>query len=81
VVIGVAAVAITPIVLPLLKPALEATIKSGVTLYEKAKIAIAETSEVIADVAAEARAEAQADIRQKARLQAIAAASESASAE
>jgi hypothetical protein len=55
--IGVTAVAVTPFVLPLVKPALKATIKSGVTLYEKTKIAIAETGEVLADVAAEARAE------------------------
>jgi len=58
-VVGVAAVAVTPIVLPLVKPALKATIKSGVMLYEKAKIAVAETGEVVADIAAEARAEVQ----------------------
>jgi len=60
--VGVTAVAITPIVLPLVKPALKATIKSGIALYERAKIGIAETAEVLADVAAEARAEVQADI-------------------
>jgi hypothetical protein len=57
VMLGVAAVAVTPIILPLVKPALKATIKSGVSLYERAKIAIAETGETLADVAAEARAE------------------------
>lgn len=60
-VIGVTAVAVTPIVLPLVKPALKATIKSGVTMYEKAKVAIAETGELLADVAAEARAEVHAN--------------------
>ncbi|MGP1387216.1 MAG: DUF5132 domain-containing protein [Thainema sp.] len=76
-VIGVTAVAITPIVLPLVKPALKATIKSGVTLYEKAKIAIAETGEVLADVAAEARAEVHAGSQKQATLPAAAASSES----
>ena len=60
-VIGATAVAVTPFVLPLVKPALKATIKTGVTAFEKAKIAIAETGEAIADVAAEARAEVQAE--------------------
>jgi len=57
--IGATAVAVTPIVLPLVKPALKAMIKTGVATFEKAKIVIAETSEVIADIAAEARAEVQ----------------------
>lgn len=60
-VIGATAVAVTPFVLPLVKPALKATIKTGVTAFEKARIAIAETGEAIADVAAEARAEVQAE--------------------
>ncbi len=80
-VVGVTAVALTPIVLPLVKPALKATIKSGVTLYEKAKIAVAETGEVIADVAAEARSEVQANARPRASLQAAASGSEPSSAE
>jgi hypothetical protein len=62
--VGVTAVAVTPIVLPLVKPALKATIKSGVKLYEKAKIAVAETGEVVADIAAEARAEVQENAAQ-----------------
>jgi len=77
-VVGVTAVAVTPIVLPLVKPALKATIKSGVALYEKAKIAVAETGEVIADVAAEARAEVQANSSQKTSLQSAVSGSESA---
>jgi hypothetical protein len=80
-VVGVTAVAVTPIVLPLVKPALKATIKSGVTLYEKAKIALAETGEVIADVAAEARSEVQTNARQKTSLQAAVSGPESAPAE
>ena len=68
--IGVAAVAVTPIVLPLVKPALKATIKSGVSLYERAKIAIAETGEALADVAAEARAEVHGKALSAAELQA-----------
>jgi hypothetical protein len=63
------------------KPALKATIKSGVTLYEKAKIAVAETGEVVADIAAEARAEVQGNARERNGLQAAASSSEPASAE
>lgn len=58
VLVGVTAVALTPVVLPLVRPLLKSTIKSGVLVYEKAKGAIAETVEMVADVAAEARAEA-----------------------
>ena len=79
-VVGVTAVAITPIVLPLVKPALKATIKSGVTLYEKTKVAIAETGEVLADVAAEARAEVHAN-SQKTGLQAAASGNDSPATE
>ncbi|MBG0745863.1 MAG: DUF5132 domain-containing protein [Planktothrix agardhii KL2] len=58
IVIGVAAIAVAPVVLPLVRPVLKATIKSGITLFEKTKSALAETGEVLADIAAEARAEA-----------------------
>lgn len=68
--VGVTAVALTPVVLPLVKPTLKATIKSGFTLFEKAKGAIAETGEVLADIAAEAKAEAYADAENRAKLQA-----------
>ncbi|MEO1146810.1 MAG: DUF5132 domain-containing protein [Cyanobacteria bacterium J06638_22] len=80
-VIGVAAVAVTPIVLPMVKPALKATIKSGVTLYEKAKIAIAETGEALADIAAEAKAEVQADTTKQPSLHAAAPAPSATSVE
>lgn len=66
--VGVAAVALTPVVLPFMRPVLKATIKSGVTLFEKTKSAIAETGEVLADIAAEARAEVQAEAQKKAVL-------------
>lgn len=72
IVVGVAAVAVTPIVLPLLKPVLKATFKTGVMLFEKSKIAIAETGEYLADVAAEARAEVQAESQQPILSQAAA---------
>lgn len=80
-VIGVTAVAVTPIVLPLVKPALKATIKSGVTLYERAKIAIAETGETLADIAAEARAEVQSDASKPNNLHATTPASTPTAAE
>jgi len=60
--VGGAAAALTPLVLPYAKPVLRATIKSGVLWFEKAKGAIAEAGETLADIAAEARAEAQASV-------------------
>ncbi|WP_416668637.1 DUF5132 domain-containing protein [Egbenema bharatensis] len=70
VIVGVTAVALAPVVLPLVRPVLKATIRSGVTLFERTKSAIAETGEVLADIAAEARAEAHAEVQKKATLQA-----------
>ncbi|MBS0015491.1 MAG: DUF5132 domain-containing protein [Arthrospira sp. SH-MAG29] len=66
--IGVTALALTPVVLPLVKPVLKATIKSGVTLFEKAKVAVAETGEMVADIAAEAKAEALTEAQKRASL-------------
>jgi len=80
-VVGVTAVAVTPLVLPLVKPALKATIKSGVSLYERAKIAIAETGEALADIAAEARAEVQSDVSKPNNLHATAPVSNPTAAE
>ena len=59
--LGVATVALAPIVLPMVRPVLKATIKTGVTAFEKTKQAIAETGEILADIAAEAKAEARAE--------------------
>jgi hypothetical protein len=59
--LGVGAVVLAPTVLPLLKPIAKATIKTGVSLYEKSKGAIAESGEVIGDLVAEAKAEVQAE--------------------
>ena len=59
--LGVGAVVLAPTVLPLLKPIAKATIKTGVSLYEKSKGAIAETGEAIGDLVAEAQAEVQAE--------------------
>jgi len=64
--VSAAAVAVTPLVLPLIKPALKATIKAGVMLFEKTKGTIAETREIIADIAAEAKSEAALEARKKA---------------
>lgn len=60
IVVGVASAAIAPVVVPLIKPVVKASFKTGVVLFEKTKIAIAETGEVLADLAAEARAEVMA---------------------
>lgn len=66
--VGIATVALAPVILPLIRPVLKATIKSGVTLFERAKSSIAETGEVLADIAAEARAEAQIETQKRAAL-------------
>jgi hypothetical protein len=75
--LGVGAMVLAPTVLPLLKPVAKATIKTGVTLYEKTKGAIAETGEVIGDLVAEAKAEALAEQAQKMGIQQIPSASTS----
>ncbi len=63
--VGVGVAIVAPTVLPLAKPLAKAAIKSGVSLYEKTKGAIAETGEVIGDIVAEAKAEAVAEQAQK----------------
>ena len=66
--VGVATIALTPVILPLVKPILKETIKSSVTLFEKTKGAIAETGEVLADIAAEAKAEVRAEAQKRSTL-------------
>jgi hypothetical protein len=63
--LGVVTVALAPVVFPLVRPVLKATIKSGVILFERAKSSIAETAEILADVAAEARAEAHIEAQKR----------------
>lgn len=59
--VGIGALILAPIVLPivgsLVKPLIKATIKGGIILFEKGREAIAETAEVLEDLAAEAKAE------------------------
>ncbi len=55
--IGLGALVLTPVVIPLLKPVAKATVKTGVILYEKTKGTLAEAGEVVADIVAEAKAE------------------------
>ncbi len=64
--LGAAAVALTPVILPHVKPVLRATLKSGVLLLERTKGAIAEAGEMLADIAAEAKAEVHATAYQPA---------------
>ncbi len=66
--IGVGVAILAPTVLPLMKPIAKAAIKSGVSLYQKTKGAIAETGEVIGDIVAEAKAEAALEQAQKLSL-------------
>ncbi len=70
IVVGVATVALAPVVLPLVRPVIKATFKAGVVLFEKTKSAIAETGEVLADIAAEAKAEVQAEAHKQTTLRA-----------
>jgi len=65
IVVGVATVALAPVILPLVKPILKTTIKTGVTWYEKTKSTLAETAESLADIAAEAKAEVLAQTENK----------------
>ncbi|EAZ92678.1 DUF5132 domain-containing protein [Crocosphaera chwakensis] len=66
--IGLGALVVTPVVLPLLKPAAKATVKTGVILYEKTKGTFAEAGELMADLVAEAKAEVIAEQAEKASL-------------
>ncbi len=63
--IGMGVAILAPAVLPLVKPFAKAAIKSGVSLYEKTRGAIAETGEAIGDIVAEAKAEAAAEQAKK----------------
>ena len=64
--IGAGIAFLAPTVLPLAKPLAKTLIKGGVTLYEKSKVAIAETGEVIGDIVAEAKAEVATEQAKKA---------------
>ena len=59
--LGLAAVVLTPIVLPVMtrtaRPLARAVIKTGLILYERSCEAIAEAQEIIEDAMAEVRAE------------------------
>ncbi|MGK7876982.1 MAG: DUF5132 domain-containing protein [Xenococcaceae cyanobacterium] len=58
---GIGALVLAPIVIPAIakvgKPIAKAAIKSGITLYEKSKGAVAEVGEVLEDLVVEAQAE------------------------
>ncbi len=70
--LGIGALVLTPVVIPLLKPVAKATVKTGVMLYEKTKGTLAEAGEVMADIVAEAKAEVIAEQAQKVALPASA---------
>jgi len=59
--VGLGAILLAPTVLPIIaavaRPLVKATIKGGIILYERGKELIAETAEVLEDLAAEAKAE------------------------
>ncbi|MBO0348128.1 DUF5132 domain-containing protein [Phormidium pseudopriestleyi FRX01] len=63
--LGIGAVVLAPILLPAIgkvaKPIAKATLKNGITLYEKGKVAVAEANEVWEDILAEAKAEAMGE--------------------
>ncbi|MGK7894300.1 MAG: DUF5132 domain-containing protein [Xenococcus sp. (in: cyanobacteria)] len=66
--IGAGITFLAPVVLPLAKPLAKTLIKGGVTLYEKSKVAITETGEVIGDIVAEAKAEVATEQAKKASV-------------
>ncbi|MBP0021815.1 MAG: DUF5132 domain-containing protein [Cyanobacteria bacterium SBLK] len=68
--IGVGVLVVAPTVLPLLKPVAKATVKTGLSLYEKAKGTMAETGEAFGDLVAEAKAELAIEAREKATVEA-----------
>jgi hypothetical protein len=59
--VGVGAVLLVPVVLPVvataIKPLAKAAIKGGILLYDKGKVAVAELQETVEDLVAEAKAE------------------------
>ena len=59
--IGIGAAILAPVIIPLaasiFKPLAKATIKGGITLYEKGQEMVAEAGEVVEDLVAEAKAE------------------------
>ncbi len=63
--IGIGALVLTPIVIPLLKPVAKATVKTGVILYQKTKGTLAEAGEIMGDIVAEAQAEVLAEQAEK----------------
>ncbi|MGI0493671.1 DUF5132 domain-containing protein [Alkalinema pantanalense CENA528] len=67
--VGVATVALTPVILPLVKPLLKTTIKTSLTVLENTKALLAETGELLADIAAEAKAEALAESEKRMTFQ------------
>ena len=68
--VGLGALVLTPVLIPLLKPVAKTTVKMGVILYEKTKGTLAETGEVIADIIAEAKSEVIAEQAEKQVLRA-----------
>ncbi len=65
VLLGATAIVLTPLVLPLVKPVIKSTLKIGFSWFEKTKTALAETGEILADIAAEAKAESLGDAQKK----------------
>ncbi len=66
--LGLGALVLTPVLIPLLKPVAKATVKTGVILYEKTKGTLAEVGEVVGDIVAEAKAEVMAEQAEKMAL-------------
>jgi hypothetical protein len=57
IVIAVGALVLAPLARPVLRPFAKQVIKTGLVLYDKASVAMAEVSEGMEDLVAEARAE------------------------
>ncbi|WP_081160268.1 DUF5132 domain-containing protein [Ensifer aridi] len=55
--IGIGAVVLRPILVPIARPLFKAVLKAGVVAYDQGRIAVAELGEGYGDLVAEARAE------------------------
>lgn len=80
--VGVGATVLAPVVMPTLvkvgRPMAKAAIKNGMSLYLKAREALAEWSEIAEDVAAEAKAELAEELRVQAAAEPATAAASGA---
>jgi hypothetical protein len=80
--IGVGAVVLAPLAVPLLRPLTKTVLKAGLVAYDQARVTVAEMNEQASDLIAEARSEmgeVEAEVRGSTRRAAEGKAARSAS--